>query len=67
MVKKHDIQLKMIKEYFGYIFVETDKGILLVAPKKREIKAIPFHSNLCLSLHCGVHTIHRKPIGAIWF
>lgn len=34
MVRKHDVKHKMSKEYFGYIFVETDKGILLVSLDK---------------------------------
>ena len=30
MVKKYDIERKKSKEYYGFIFVDTDKGVLLV-------------------------------------
>ncbi|MEM2914611.1 MAG: hypothetical protein QXH91_04340 [Candidatus Bathyarchaeia archaeon] len=29
-VKEHDLEVKTKKEYFSYIFVDTDKGLLLL-------------------------------------
>lgn len=30
VVKEHNLELKTKKEYFSYIFVDTDKGLLLL-------------------------------------
>ncbi len=34
MVKKYNLKQKVSQEYFGYIFVETNKGVLLVSLDK---------------------------------